>query len=275
MPFLMDLCPEILEEVIMKLESVEDVIALGSCSPLLARIVGQASLWRIIFSKTDLVENGRVMEDRIRNITTFLTTLEDSDAIFFLLHQTIVDRFPATEEGEEEENITVSCPSSPQLQHVSGLGLQLLALTDREGARHTVHEIKMSSISSSLLLSLASLHRDQISELVVESGIHCTTEEEGSALVSLLERSTTWMVRWLYLYDEVGQLTWEGLARVVARGKFERVRAPDREVVRRGRREDLWAVWQNVEYGWEVDEEWIMKLDGEEEGWKTIEEMIQ
>ena len=135
MPFLMDLCPEILEEVIMKLESVEDVIALGSCSPLLARIVGQASLWRIIFSKTDLVEDGRVMEDRVRNIAAFLTSFKDSDAIFFLLHQTIVDRFPATEEEEEvEENITVSCPTSPQLHSVSGLGLELLALTDREEA---------------------------------------------------------------------------------------------------------------------------------------------
>ena len=133
MPYLMDLCPKILEEVTMKLESVEDVMALGSCSRRLARIVGQTSLWRVIFSKTDLVEDGRVMEDRIRNITTFLTSLEDSDAIFFLLHQTIYNRFPATEEEEEEENITVSCPTSTQLHSVSGLGLELLALTDREG----------------------------------------------------------------------------------------------------------------------------------------------
>ena len=132
----------------------------------------------------------------------------------------------------------------------------------------------MSSISSSLLLSLASLHRHQISELVVEGGIHCTTEKEGSAMVSLLESSTTWILGWLHLYDEVGQLTWEGLARVVARGSFEGVYA-DMEAVLRGRREDLWAVWQNVEHVWEVDGESIWKSAGEEEGWKTIEEMIQ
>ena len=37
-------------------ETVEEVIALGSCSSRLASVVGQASLWRIIFSKTDLVD---------------------------------------------------------------------------------------------------------------------------------------------------------------------------------------------------------------------------
>ena len=41
MPSLMDLCPEVLEEVVLKLEEVEDVISLGSSSTDLARIVGQ------------------------------------------------------------------------------------------------------------------------------------------------------------------------------------------------------------------------------------------
>jgi hypothetical protein len=270
----MDLCPEILEEVTMKLESVEDVMALGSCSRRLARIVGQTSLWRVIFSKTDLVEDGRVMEDRIRTITAFLTSLEDSDAIFFLLHQTIFDRFLATE--EEEENITVSCPTSTQLHSVSGLGLELLALTDREGARHTVHKIKMSSIFPSLLLSLASLKRHKITEMVVK-GVRCTTEEEGSALVSLLESSTTWRVGRLHLLGEVGQLTWEGLARVVARGTLEVVMAT-RGVMRRGRREDIRDVWQNTGLVWwvvSVGGGVICKRDGEEEGWGIIENIIQ
>ena len=43
---LMDLFPEMLEEVVLKLESVEDVISLGSSCTALARTVGQERLWR-------------------------------------------------------------------------------------------------------------------------------------------------------------------------------------------------------------------------------------
>ena len=41
MPSLTDLFPEILEEIVVKLESVEDMISLGSSCTDLARIVGQ------------------------------------------------------------------------------------------------------------------------------------------------------------------------------------------------------------------------------------------
>ena len=41
MPSLMDLFPDILEEVVLKVKSVEDVISLGSSCTDFARIVGQ------------------------------------------------------------------------------------------------------------------------------------------------------------------------------------------------------------------------------------------
>ena len=277
MPCLMDLCPEILEKIVMKLESVEDVISLGSSCTALARIVGQERLWGVVLARTELVqEDGRVMEDRVRNITSFLSSIVDNDAICSLLRQTIYDSFPMCDQGLIKENITVSCPTTPQLHSVSGLGFELLALTDREGARHTVHKIKMSSTFPSLLLPLASLQRHKISEMVVK-GVRCTTEEEGSALVSLLERSTTWRVGRLHLLGDVGQLTWEGLAREVARGSLEVVMAT-RGVMRRGRKEDLWAVWQNTGLVWwvvSVGGGVIRKRDGEEEGWRFIEKIIQ
>ena len=52
----MDLFPEILEEIVLKLESVEDVISLGSYSPDLARIVGQESIWRVVLAKCRLMK---------------------------------------------------------------------------------------------------------------------------------------------------------------------------------------------------------------------------
>ena len=274
---LLDLCPEVLEEIVMKLESVEDVISLGSSSTDLARIVGQERLWRVLLARTELVEavRGRVMQDRVRLIATFLSSLANSDAFFSLLHQNIYKRYPASGQGWMENSITVSCPTSPQLHSVSGLGLRLLVLIGREEARHTVHKVTSYWISPSLLLSLASLQREQIRELVVEgTSFDCTTEEEGRTLVSFLERCATWSVAWMDLGDEVGGLTWQRLGREVARGTLRRVGA-DSEVVRRGKREDLRTVWDNTKIGWLVDDEDILKIDGEEEGWGKIEKIIQ
>ena len=112
--------PEILEEIVLKLESVEDVISLGSSCTDLARIVGQERLWRVILAKTQLVENGEdedgsVMEDRVRTITTFLSSVENSDDIFSLIHQTIYERYPATHQEEEEDNMTVTVVPPPPI----------------------------------------------------------------------------------------------------------------------------------------------------------------
>ena len=100
-------------------------------------------------------------------------------------------------------------------------------------------------ISSSLLLFLVYLQREQIKELVAQE-IYRDTEKDGRALVSLrLERSTTWKARMLYMFDEVGGQTWKRLGREVTRGRLGCF-ATEREVVRRGRREDLRAVWGNT-----------------------------
>ena len=57
---LLDLLSELLEEIILKVTSLKDVIALGSSCRRMAAIVGQASLWRRVFSKIQLVERGGV-----------------------------------------------------------------------------------------------------------------------------------------------------------------------------------------------------------------------
>ena len=156
---------------------------------------------------------------------------------------------------------------------MTGLGLELLALTAREEARHAVHKITMSRISSSLLLSHINIQREQVTELVVMV-ICCTTKEEGRALVSLLERCVTWNVVWLELSGEVEGQTWERLGREVVRGRLGTVET-GREVVGRGRREDLRVVWRKTEVGWKVDGKSLLRSGGEEEGWKRIKEMTR
>ena len=274
MTSLMDLFPEVLEEVVLKLEAVEDVISLASSSASLARIVSQERIWRVILPKTELVgKDGRVLEDRVKRITSFLSSIADREAIFSLLHQTIYDRFSATDHGWKEDSITVSSPSSPQLHCVSGLGLELLVLASREVAwHHTVHMVRMWRIPPSLLLSLASLEREQVVELVV-GNIACTTAEEGRALVTLLDKCKLWSILWLDLAGEAGGQKWEELVRAGARGRARYVDF-EREVLRRGRREELRAVWELTEEAWLVEGERIWKSDGEE-GWAKIDKMIQ
>ena len=285
MPFLMDLPCEVLEEIVLKLEDVEDVISLGSSSIHLTRIVDQNRLWRVLMAKIELVDDDRVRIDQIRKITSFVSSLSNSEAIFSLLNQRVCEIYHATGQGWEddiinmdEESIDVSLPGDLQHHSVSVLGLEVLALIGREAANWEaaglkVHNVNVFEISPSHLLSLASLQRDQIPEMSI-LWILCTSEDEGAALFSLLERCSAWSLGRLCLGGWAGGQTWQRLGREAARGRLRGVET-GREEVRRGRREDLRAVWGRTEVGWWVDEEVILKNGGEEEGWKKIEEMIK
>ena len=90
-------------------------------------------------------------------MTTFLDALENSEAIFGLLHKRIYERYPGQGQGDEKDRVIVSAPSSPQLHTVSGRGLEMLALTGRKEASHSQHEILMDTISPSVLIAMASL----------------------------------------------------------------------------------------------------------------------
>ena len=71
-------------------------------------------------------------------------------------------------------------------------------------------------MSPSLLLTLTALKLKM-------ADIYCKTEEEGMALVSILEKSERWEMEdsisdegRLHLEGEVGGQTWQGLARVIS-----------------------------------------------------------
>ena len=75
------------------------------------------------------------------------------------------------------------------------------------------------------------------------------------------------------MWGEVGGQTWERLGREVG-GRVGYLVTGRKEVGGK-RMEDLVAVWEITERGWEVDGERFLKRDGEEEGWKRIKEIIQ
>ena len=75
---------------------------------------------------------GKIWEDKVRTMATFLDALENSEAIFGLLHKIIYKRYPGQGQGEEEDRVIVSAPTSPQLHTVSGRGLEMLVLARRK-----------------------------------------------------------------------------------------------------------------------------------------------
>ena len=83
-------------------------------------------------------------------------------------------------------------------------------------------------------------------ELVLKvSNLRAVTEEDGRALAQLLATCGDWSVVSLYLLGQVGQEAWKGLSGATSRGKLcseghgiWEVHM-DREVLRRGAREDL------------------------------------
>ena len=127
--------------------------------------------------------------------------------------------------------MAVSFPSSPQLHSVSILGLQLLALTGRKGARYRVHTVKVCVIPTSLLLS-QELITEQIRELYLGS-FSCNTEEEGVAMVSLLERCNTWRGKLLFLFQRAGA------GELYSRG-CSRAEKSRQSLARRGRPKPSW-----------------------------------
>ena len=279
MTSLMNLPFEVLEQILLLLEDVEDVVSLGSTCVLLAGILTQLRIWRIVLAKTEMVEHGEVMEGRLRAMYKFLSSLPESEGIFSFLHKTIYERYPGV---QGVNSVTVSFPGDPKHHSVSVLGLQLLVLTDRKTTGHTILQVQLSGgwqtrnwMTLNRLLSL----QKEIRELVIEE-VACYTEEEGVTMCSLLERCSTWRMDWLHLEGEVGGEAWRRLGRQSARGSLSGVDI-GREVVKRGRREDIRAVWGSVQFdwrvdglgGWVVDGEYIEKTDGDE-GWRRIEEMI-
>ena len=98
---------------------------------------------------------GKVREDKVRTMTTFLDALKNSEAIFGLLHKMIYERYPGQGQGGEEDRVIVSAPTFPQLYTVAGRGLEMLALTRRKEASHFIHEIRMNTISPSVLTAMA------------------------------------------------------------------------------------------------------------------------
>ena len=106
----------------------------------------------------------------------------------------------------------------------------MLALARRKEASHSLHEIRMHTISPSVLIAMASQQRAERVERVA-GHVSCSTEVEGGALASLLKGCTIWRIEKLSMRGQAGGRNWERLGRAGARGRV-RIVGTTADVVR-------------------------------------------
>ena len=195
-----------------------------------------------------------------RDLLPLLASLQDTIAAQFL--------------AKVKDTIQLDRPGLQPL-HVNSGGVMLL-LHVREGL--LLSRVKLSDDGSwrlglrgALLAGLSSLARGRGVELE-GFDIKCSTKEEGLALTHLLECFLSWKVRELRLTGEVGQGIWEGLARAADRGTLSSVFLVDRNILKKGSKEDMRKVWDGVELGIGLggfDMEMVLK-SYDEYGWSRI-----
>ena len=158
--------------ILLKLKKGEDMLSLATSLPNFKTILSRPRVWRSLLArtKTKMVKNHNINKTLIHQILAYLSSVSNPPALFFLLHRTICSQFPAT--ALDFQSLTVSCPAQPEPHSVSGPGLELLAMADREGHSHILHRVR-GDISGSLLLSLACLAYLRGLEMTVY--VHCST----------------------------------------------------------------------------------------------------
>ena len=294
-----DLPEELVEKILFQLDPASTInfLELGNAklNGLLSnpttflRLLGKLQ-FLVAGGEEDGDEKARRMRDNqelVDKMSRFIRTAADPGPLLASLQEAIVLRFPAKGDWRREEVVLERLPQQPL--HVDAEGV-LLLLHAREGlVLKTVRLGWAKEVGGDLLAALSSFAAQTPGrEVKLELGkLIAVTKEDGRALAQLLATCGEWSVVNLELQGEVGQEAWQGLAGVPSRGNRCRghgicVVHVDREVARRGAREDLRGAWwdctreggrwQVVEgdMWWQEEGQIVYRREGHE-GWGRIE----
>ena len=261
--------PNELIDHIMSYLDLSSTLALGSScfrtqDILLARLGGFNNLMKKTFGsrKTSRHDEGII---NIEAMIEFLGNVPDHQPLVRKVYKKILQDFSMKKPNNNLISVTSSIGKITREVPVHLEGLFLLSKLARRC--HLVQPItertlKLAQISGPNLVALASCLQDQEVDQLEVTSIRCYTEEEGWALVQLLSSCSSWSVRGLCLCDQVGRATWRRLASLVepnqTRGRVSCVYTT-REVMARGRREEVRQVWQGTEWRWVVDGEAVYR----------------
>ena len=262
---LLSLPNELLNHVFSYLDLCSSLAMSSFCSRILDILISPQGF------KTLLM---KVKKDDIKTIELLMELLVIVPVPLFLVNQLglkIMQEFS----GIERNSIIITWSTLQQI-NITIEGLLLLTKVARRWnqPQPVIREVVQDGISRPGLLALASC-KQEVEQLVALT-ITCRTEEEGLALVWLL--SSCRRVPWsphvsLDLSGEVGSVTWGELAKLMEEGRRLFSVRTTKEVMSRGRWEDIRKVWGSVMMVWEVQGESIV-CSGDVKGWRRIEELV-
>ena len=282
-----DLPKELMEKILFQLDPASTIhfFELGLGNMKLNGLLSNPTTFLRLLGKLQILvaggeEDGDEMARRMRDnlelvdkISSFIRTAADPGPLLASLQEAIALRFPAKEDWRMEEFVLERLPQQPL--HVDAEGV-LLLLHAREGLVLKTVTCLEEEVGGDLLAALSSFAAQTPgSEVKLDVyDLIAVTEEDGRALAQLLATCGEWRVWDLSLLGQVGQKAWQVLAGAAGRQKYGilNVRV-DREVLRRGAREDLRGAWwdcTDYEGSWRVDWKNVDREEGHE-GWGRIE----
>ena len=289
---------ELLERIIVLLAPVS-AIALSHCDSVFHDVLTKPIIFKTVLKRmqltTELNDTGteqsidfrmEVNMKQLRHMMAFISQNPNLKEHIPILYDVIISQFSAN----SWDTIKIILPHPPRPLYdpttphsVDTEGFLLLWNLQ---VPLSLHSVSVDRITGPLLAGLSSLAQTSDcpheATVTLEAGaVVCHSDEEGEAIVRLLDHCFSWWVGHLCLYSDVGETTWTSLARMMTewcilatspRGRVERVYCW-KKVVGRGRREDLREVWCAVERGWGVGEEWLDNHMGLELGWGRIKQI--
>ena len=274
----LNLLDELQEKILLLLDPVS-AIHFGLSATRIHDLLSNHINFLRILDKVKFTVKTRTNEDNqklVEKIKSFICTTADPSPLLARLQVTIALQFPSKLRGswKWDDAIVLERPLH-HLLHVDVKGL-LLLLHVREGLalRSVRLGYMQEEVGGGLLAALSRLAAQSPGrglQLSVTT-LKAVTEEDGLALAQLLDNCGVWRVGRLSLHGQVGQDAWQGLSRAAGRGKKVRDILVDKEVIKRGAREDLRKAWDSTEeWGhWVVGGEAVDRGEGEE-GWRRIE----
>ena len=269
---LLSLPNELIEHLLLYLD-VSSTLALASTCTRNQDILAKPVTFKSLLKRTsDNTQN-------IETIIEFLGSVSKLHHLGELLYKKILQAFPAIIKINVFNSIRVTSTMFHMSENVR-VSLQgvllLIKLAQRCGqGLPLIKEVEMGTMKNPALLALASCIQEQevrVDQLWMFGDIACRTEEEGLVLVQLLSSCSSWFVSGLDLHGEVDSVSWERLAKTVTRGNINAVYT-SREVMARGRKDDVRKVWRRTGLVWKVERERAV-FNGDVKGWRRLEQLV-
>ena len=277
---------EDLLEHLMPMMDLPSTLALASVNPLVVALLGRPLLWQHLLSKS-----WKLFPNSIDLMTDLLKMMEDPEPQLLDFLEYICQNYPLLgliEIGEHKGEVMLHLGDNYKVVGPSCFMLMQYVVARMESKVMVVEEVHLEytgGLVGRALASQASCQQQKVKSLSFGWGLELNEEGEASSwekedvtnCTSLLQNSSTWSVKGLYL-QSFGESSWRGLAEASEKGEIVFVEVK-REALILGRPADVRKVWLATRSYWRiiglVDLVEKVGEEEEEEGWAKILEIME